>query len=184
MPSPVWPERPSERPRLERRAKSVGYFASACAVGRLGLGVAAQAVEGDAAGGQEGDVVAVAGAGRIEAREGARGVAGGDLGAGELEQDVAVVGPALARGEERLLGAGILAEAGVAAPEADEGVDGVRVLVELLLVEGRGRGIVARRRRARREPAGRPRPGLAEPAAARAGAEEGERRHAGEEPCH
>ena len=125
------------------------------AVGRLRLGVAAEPVERDAARGDDRDVARALGRGDVEVGERRLRLAGAELGAGELEQHVRVLGLAPVRLVQRLLGAGVLAHAGVAAAEADQRLDGVGVGLEGLPVERLGGLVVAGVGRPLRQPARR-----------------------------
>ena len=97
------------------------------AVGRLRLGVPAEPVERDAARGDDLHVARPLGDGDVEVGERRLRLPGAELGAGELEQHGRILRLAAVRLVQRLLGAGVLAHAGIAAAEPDQRLDGVGV---------------------------------------------------------
>src|SRR5690606_13241882 len=78
-------------------------------------------------------------------------IAAGERGAVTLQQAIGVARAALVRLEQRLFGARILPEPGIAAPEPDQRLDRSRIGVERRLIERRGGVVVPRRRRLGRE---------------------------------
>ena len=146
------------------------------AIGRLRLRVPAEPVERDAARGDDPHVARALPDRDVEVGERRLRLPGAELGAGELEQHVRIPGPPALRLVQRLLGAGVLPEAGIAAAEPDQRLDRTGVRLEGLPVErlgglevacvGRPLGQAARRAA-----------GRALEAAAGAGGEQRERRN-------
>ena len=134
----VGPARQPERQPEVAQDDEVGRIAlQRLPIHGLRLGMAAQAVERDAARGQDRHVVRPLGLRDVEVLQRLAGPAGADLGPGQLEQHVRILRAAAVRLVQRLLGAGELPHAGIAAAEAHESIDRLRVGVVRLVIERR-----------------------------------------------